>query len=766
MRRVLQASMTLLICLSGLSFAFAEESPLAGLTVLVALVAWYFIDRQGVFALPTIAANLLGFGAFAAAGAEFLTGNIEGRLLSGGHLIVYLSWVFLLQRKTDRHYWLLCALSILQMAVASVLTNGAWFGAALLVYTFTGIWTLSVFLLDRSIASPETFRATQSAQRRLVVGDVWRGVSRDVDQRLLNARFVGSTLVVTSLSLVISSAFFILIPRVWIGQFSIFGDSPVSDSPLTGFTDRVQLGEMGEILENSDPVMSVELFNHQTGIRLSLNEYDEFLGPEPLFRGACLEVYRNGSWERSSPSITPPQTGPDRALIRQEYVLEPIGSSAVFGMGDVITMESQTRGIRIRQRPFSDEFERDHGDSLRPFRYYVYAAGHAPDTFLARRRAQDFKSGKIEWVDGRTIRVENFFHEYLRQLTRVPVELGRVGGLAAELTAGLEHPAAKADRIQNYFTDPAEFNYSLDASVQDSAIDPVEDFLFNRREGHCEYFASSMAVMLRTLGVPSRLISGFKGGTLNTDDMTFTIQQLHAHTWVEAYIDGQWRTYDPTPGMRDVTVAQLEEGISGLESLKTAIVGIWNRGILFSKNQQQVYVYRPLGNMAMGVFQVAQELVQGNTSTFQSIWQFLRSPDKWFSWQGGAAAFILLTMLSALVWAGRKILQVLNRVWQKNREHDLQRQIVEFYERFRVLLEKQGLHQTDFQTAREFVDGALPVLNAKLSSAGLAAWPDELVDKFYQVRFGAQPLSADEARTMEETLSRLESCLDHTPDAR
>ena len=78
--------------------------------------------------------------------------------------------------------------------------------------------------------------------------------------------------------------------------------------------------------------------------------------------------------------------------------------------------------------------------------------------------------------------------------------------------------------------------------------DPLADFLFNRKRGHCEYFASSMAVMLRAQGIPARVVNGFAGGAYNPVSDLYMIRASDAHTWVEAYIDGRgWMTFDPTP---------------------------------------------------------------------------------------------------------------------------------------------------------------------------------------------------------------------------
>ena len=78
--------------------------------------------------------------------------------------------------------------------------------------------------------------------------------------------------------------------------------------------------------------------------------------------------------------------------------------------------------------------------------------------------------------------------------------------------------------------------------------DPLADFLFTRRRGYCEYFASSMAVMLRSIGIPARLATGFQSGIYNTLTGFWVVRASDAHAWVEAWMPGRgWTTFDPTP---------------------------------------------------------------------------------------------------------------------------------------------------------------------------------------------------------------------------
>jgi hypothetical protein len=132
-------------------------------------------------------------------------------------------------------------------------------------------------------------------------------------------------------------------------------------------------------------------------------------------------------------------------------------------------------------------------------------------------------------------------HEYLG----VPRLDSRIPQLARQITFSSGDNYAKARAIEKYLQ--SNFTYTLQLP-RTRPPDPLAHFLFNRRSGHCEYFASAMAVMLRTLFIPSRVITGFRGGEFNDITGQYIIRAKDAHAWVEAYFpDRGWVTFDPTP---------------------------------------------------------------------------------------------------------------------------------------------------------------------------------------------------------------------------
>jgi protein-glutamine gamma-glutamyltransferase len=124
--------------------------------------------------------------------------------------------------------------------------------------------------------------------------------------------------------------------------------------------------------------------------------------------------------------------------------------------------------------------------------------------------------------------------------------------------------------------------------------DPLAHFLFDRRKGHCEYFASAMAVMLRQLGIPARVVTGFQSGTYNPITGWHVIRTSDAHSWVEAYLDRRgWTTFDPTPPDPRPAAAGIW---SRLAMLVDAADTFWREWVLEYDKERQVNIINETGH--------------------------------------------------------------------------------------------------------------------------------------------------------------------------
>ena len=114
--------------------------------------------------------------------------------------------------------------------------------------------------------------------------------------------------------------------------------------------------------------------------------------------------------------------------------------------------------------------------------------------------------------------------------------------------AGATNPYDQATAIQNYLRDPQHYTYTLTPPKTPVGVDPLYNFLFNSHQGYCEFFASAMGDMLRSLGIPTRLVNGFGPGAFDNQTNAYVVRGEDAHTWVESYFPAYgWIPFEPTP---------------------------------------------------------------------------------------------------------------------------------------------------------------------------------------------------------------------------
>ena len=206
--------------------------------------------------------------------------------------MVYLTWILLFMEKTPRMYWTMCAMALLHVALGAVLTSSGTFGVLLTLFLVGEIWTLTVFTLHRARQkysatsdstagqnvrpqnSHEGASATSVGRAGPTNGFVWNRRSRplssiqlDPNLRWISWPFVSGVGVTVLLSAFLGGLFFLFTPRIWVGSFSAFGDE--SDTALralkTGFAEEVHLGDIGQILESTIPVLQARFVDHEIG---------------------------------------------------------------------------------------------------------------------------------------------------------------------------------------------------------------------------------------------------------------------------------------------------------------------------------------------------------------------------------------------------------------------------------------------------------------------------------------------------------------------
>ncbi len=319
-------------------------------------------------------------------------------------------------------------------------------------------------------------------------------------------------------------------------------------------------------------------------------------------------------------------------------------------------------------------------------------------------------------------------------------------------------PRQRADRLLTNLRDSGEYSYSLSGELIDPDLDPIEDFLVNRKSGHCEYFASALALMLRAEGIPSRIVTGFKGGERNRLNGSFEVQQRHAHAWVEALIDDEWTTLDPTPpAARNSSVAESAPALPLWNDLRSAAAGFWQSYIVDLNLGRQQATLEPIRNLVLAIVAAVRE---GIWPALKELFYALATdPARWFSWQGGVVTFFGLFLGVALWRLGARLKRRLDRLRAARAARRRLGRRVEFYERFRALCKRRGWSPLPANTAREFATQIAGKPAVTALAPHLAGLPSELAEDFYEVRFGERDLPETKLNDLERRLADFEAAL-------
>jgi transglutaminase-like putative cysteine protease len=316
-----------------------------------------------------------------------------------------------------------------------------------------------------------------------------------------------------------TAGLFFLLPRTARAAFR----SMVSERyHLPGFSSEITLGQIGELKQRSTPVMHVriEAPNERLGLKWrgsALGQFNGIRWYNPVTLPERIRII-----DGPTPVATDNQRRRRGPRISYQVRIGPIDSDTLFfaGIPEFVQLEDASMLLRG-----PGETYRSPGSSEgREYRAVAHRPEAGPDA-----------DGEVDGLPEQT------FNEYLL----LPGSTDRrILELARETAVG-NSPLERARSLEKHLR--TRFAYSTELPQQREK-DPLADFLFVRKKGHCEYFASSMAVMLRVVHIPSRVVTGFQSGVYNPMTGWHVIRASDAHSWVEAWLPGRgWTTFDPTP---------------------------------------------------------------------------------------------------------------------------------------------------------------------------------------------------------------------------
>ncbi len=440
-------------------------------------------------------------------------------LLSAIHLVLFATLVRLYSARSNRDYGFLAILAVLSMLVSAILTVETGFLIALAVFLVLSVSTFVALEIRRSSAgavSPPFEPGSPTARR-------------------LNRALGLTSVLVAAGVLATGLVLFFLIPRFTTGYLSALNLQP---GLLTGFSENVALGQIGEIKKNPAVVMRIRIDGdparaadmHWRGIVLT--NFDGRNWTTPVEERVVLEPDPTGEYFLDDPS----RSRDGFSVLHYTVLMEPIATDAIFVAPHPATLRGH----------FGADVSRPNGSPSRGY-LLLDQTGSIFNPSRNNSKVRYEGSSRLSLIPLSDLRHASAdYPEAIRgaylQLPRLDP---RITQLAKNITARSTNDYDRVASIRTYLI--AHYAYTLDLTGP-RADDPLANFLFVRRAGHCEYFASAMTIMLRSIGVPARYVTGFLPGEYNDVGGDYIIRGSDAHSWVEVYFPGYgWITFDPTP---------------------------------------------------------------------------------------------------------------------------------------------------------------------------------------------------------------------------
>jgi transglutaminase-like putative cysteine protease len=644
------------------------------------------------------------------------------RLASGAELLpvaiefaAALQVVRLATRRGAAHDQQVIVLALIHLIAGTVLGGGLAYGLCFLGFLVVAPGALVLSHLRREVEG--NYR--QGARDRT-------GLPVDVPRILRSRRVIGRPFLAFTclLSLpifVFTAVLFVLFPRVGLSLLLLNHSRP---ERMVGFSDKVDLGGVGKLRSDPTIVLRVDVPNLPSTPPPRLALY---------LKGTAFDRYDGSSWSRSQPTNRVPAEQRGRSVRILRYPephdrklrldLEPIDPQVVFLPIDAVALTLVTP-MNAAPAQVPELYSAAEGGLSyrtpddRGLRYEVSLAG-AGDAVQERGLGSEQA-------------------RYLALPSNLPP---RIHELARDWTRGTSDPLAQANLIEGKLR--RDYRYDLD-SPSGAAKNPLDHFLFVSKRGHCEFYSTAMAVLLRSLGVPTRNVTGFIGGTYNRFARSYAVRQGDAHSWVEVYLPGRgWTRFDPTPPTSSAPRSEIHGFLATLRDIVEATAQRWNRHVINYDLKQQI-----------GLFRSVHEQYRNVVNRGGLVGRMLQTPRR--------AVIALLV----LVGVGLLARQLVRRRRSQRQPAKLPstrelaaRRIVELYRALELALIARGVPRPS---------GTPPLAHAQsLTAMGhpIATEVLELTEQYLRVRFGGEALNDAERRSYAERVRTIKQTRTERPAA-
>jgi protein-glutamine gamma-glutamyltransferase len=618
------------------------------------------------------------------------------------HMVLLLVFLKMFAIHRERDYVYLELLAFGMVLAAAVLTVDSLFFIIFCFFALLAVMTFVTMEMRRSWIAAQPDARTQ--------------VRNPLDLRHLPVSVSRVCLLLVFTIVLGTGMLFFLLPRR--PSTGYLGALAPRSNLSTGFSEEVSLGDIGRIQQSSAVVMHVK-FAPGTRVPADLRwrgvalatfdgrRWSGTLGDGPV------EATNNGSF--SATAFTSRLFVGYNRRVSYHVELEPFGARVFFVLPEALFINGRYQIIRIDST--GTIFNMDNSRSITEYGVVSEIPPPMPANLAA--------AGNTE-VD--------------RIYTQLPPRVDtRIARLAQEVSAAQPTPFLKARAIERYLS--STYGYTL--QLPDTPpTDPVANFLFVRKRGHCEYFASSMVVMLRTLGIPSRLVNGFRGGEYNDITSSYIVRAKDAHSWVEAFFPSYgWYTFDPTPASTEAPNPWSRLGLYA-----DAMREFWHDWVVNYDTGHQTTLGFAMIKQSRSQFENASNWMD---SLYRSCLRdvkalrahFQRHTNGWTAWTSVGVVLVMALLL------GPKLFTLIRQM-RLARKPSLEPHSAAtiWYGRALKMLSKRGIRKTPTQTPQEFLE--------TVSAAPVRRHLQEFTLHYERARFGD---SVSDAEKLPELYRELET---------
>jgi len=801
-KRLMQICLLLVVLISSVLLALSTNSIGLFLIAFICATGGFVVtDLLKWFRIEGWLANVVSVGILVLAMKDFFFIDSSGKLIAVSNLLVYLQGVLMFQEKTPRLNWQILVLSLLQIVISTIFSVGFSNSYLLLIYFVaagTAMVMQSIYTDHIDVGKRNKMVIPKIKWASSHLGETGSTTFYEDGHRTTTPltffdapgyrrktlmRALAQLSFWTVACLLFTAVLFLMAPRTSKPLFE-----PISYKvAATGFNNEVNLNETGVIRESNNIIFTAKFTDANSEVPVRL-------GNVPYFRSMALSslTIEDGQTNWRAPydrvddsfyrSLNNSRNRTRGRMVKQIITLEQTTNPMIYGVVPMhATANSPGRIEFCREISAHVRARGDQKISMSPYKYEIgtvldsrnFSLPGWPHYSTARDRSQPIESGSMAY---------HWLTEVERK--RYPVLIAEANRIASQNINSDGDQRDLVNKFTNYFSGN-RFKYTLDYRnvPRDTSIDSIEDFFANHRAGHCEMYASALTLMLRSQGIPARLVVGFMAKDYNELNNSYVVRGKHAHAWVEAYFHpddctqdmfqrgiaspaGSWITADPNP------IATLAESGATANSTIELARTVWQDIVLGMEGSES----RSGQPNTFFLYAYLQKVVTAGKDSVAAAQSLATDSSAQASIAGLLAVllFIRIYLKSSKINSARKrrnlekvgifrrlmasAVGLISSDLENWMLHSHQRQ-TDFYASLTEILRANDLERTSNQTQREFAEVSLLHFHNHDQLQVIEPIIRNITERFYEVRFGNRELTQTESAGLAKDLDTLKSAV-------